>query len=79
MRIVFPLIPVLLRVGAALPGIVKKVGAEVLDAKKDGSPGNERVTAEEVTVIVGNVFERLAAAVLPLVAKANGVSLEDGA
>lgn len=73
MRVVFPVVPALLRVAKALPGIIKQADADLRAAKEEDSPGEERVTPEEVAVLVGHVFERLGEAVLPVVLKANGL------
>lgn len=71
--VVFPVVPVLLRVGKALPGIIKQVDADLKAARGEDSPGEEKVTPEEVAAIVGHVFERLGEAVLPVVLRANGL------
>lgn len=76
MRFTFPIIPVLLRIAAALPAIVAEVNAEVKAAKAAASDGGAQVTAAEVAVIVGRVMERLGAAILPTVLKANNLPTE---
>jgi hypothetical protein len=69
----FPVVAVLLRIAQALPGIVATVTADVKADKAATSEGGAKVTAAEIGVIVGHVFEKLAAAVLPTVLKANAL------
>lgn len=70
----FPLVTVLLRIAQALPAIIATVSADVKADKAATSDGGAKVTAAEVGVIVGHIFEQLGAAVLPVVLKANGIA-----
>lgn len=73
MRVALPILPLLLRIAAALPGVIRAIDADVKEAHGDKTPGGEKVTPAEVAVIVGHVFERLGEAVLPAILKANGL------
>ena len=75
MRLAFPLVPVLLRIAAALPSIIKEVAADVEAHKAATSDGGAKITGAELAVIVGHVTARLGEAILPVVAKANGIEL----
>ena len=75
MQLVFTLIPVLIRIAAVLPRIVADVSAEVKADKAATSDGGEKLTGAELGVIIGHVAARLAEAILPTVAKANGITL----
>jgi hypothetical protein len=75
MQLVFPLIPVLIRIAAVLPRIVADVSAEVQADKAATSDGGEKLTGAELGVIIGHVAARLGEAILPTVAKANGIKL----
>ena len=75
MRVSIPLIPLLLKIATALPAIIKQIDADVKHAKEADTDGGVKVTAGEVTVIVGHIMEKLGEAVLPTVLKANGLSL----
>ena len=75
MQLVFPLIPVLIRIAAVLPRIVADVSAEVQADKAATSDGGEKLTGAELGVIIGNVAAGLGEAILPTVAKANGIKL----
>jgi len=76
MNVVFPLIPVLLRIAAALPAIIAATSAEIRADKAATSDGGKKVTAAEVGVIVGHIMERLGEAIMPTVLKANGLTAE---
>ena len=70
----FPLVTVLLRIAQALPAIIATVSADVKADKAATSDGGAKITAAEVGVVVGHIFEQLGAAVLPVVLKANGIA-----
>lgn len=76
MNFVFPAVLVLLHVANNLPKMVKTIAADVHTAKLAKSDGGTKVTAEEITIIVGHAFAQLAEDVVPIVAKANGVKLD---
>jgi hypothetical protein len=70
----FPVVAVLLRIAQALPAIVATVTADVKADKAATSDGGAKITPAEVGVIVGHIFEKLGAAVLPVVLKANDIA-----
>jgi hypothetical protein len=75
MRLAFPLVPVLLRIAAALPAIIKEVSADVEAHRAHSSDGGAKLTGAEIAAIVGHIMARLGETVIPVVAKANGVEL----
>jgi len=75
MHLVFPVIPVLIRIATVLPKIVAEVSAEVKADKTSTSDGGQKLTGAELGVIIGQVAARLGEAILPTVAKANGITL----